>query len=30
MLKFDLGQADKHPIIILLQRKNLRFSSRTI
>jgi len=29
MLKFDLVQTDKHSIIILLRRKNLRFLRRT-
>ncbi len=29
MLKFELIQTDKHSIIILLQRKNLRFLRRT-
>ena len=29
MLKFELVQTDKHSIIILLRRKNLRFLSRT-
>jgi len=29
MLKSDLVQTDKHSIIILLRRKNLRFLSRT-
>jgi len=29
MLKFELAETDKHSIIILLRRKNLRFLSRT-
>ena len=29
MLKSDLVQTDKHSIIILLRRKNLRFLRRT-
>jgi len=29
MLKFDVVQTDKHSIIILLRRKNLRFLRRT-
>ena len=29
MLKSELVQTDKHSIIILLRRKNLRFLSRT-
>ncbi len=29
MLKSDLIETDKHSIIILLRRKNLRFLSRT-
>ncbi len=29
MLKSDLAQTDKHSIIILLRRKNLRFLRRT-
>ena len=29
MLKSDLVETDKHSIIILLRRKNLRFLSRT-
>ena len=29
MLKFELIQTDKHSIIILLRRKNLRFLRRT-
>jgi hypothetical protein len=29
MLKSELIQTDKHSIIILLRRKNLRFLSRT-
>jgi hypothetical protein len=29
MLKFELVQTDKHSIIILLRRKNLRFLRRT-
>ena len=29
MLKSDLEQTDKHSIIILLRRKNLRFLRRT-
>lgn len=29
MLKLELVQTDKHSIIILLRRKNLRFLSRT-
>ena len=29
MLKFELAETDKHSIIILLRRKNLRFLRRT-
>jgi len=29
MLTFELAETDKHSIIILLRRKNLRFLSRT-
>ncbi len=29
MLKSDLVQTDKHSIIVLFRRKNLRFLSRT-